>query len=64
MHVDFLRALIACLICAPAYLAVLWLGRRPLMLTALRAVLRRPGSGAADPESQNAESAGAGPDGG
>jgi O-antigen/teichoic acid export membrane protein len=64
MHVDFLRAAIACVICAPAYLGVLWLGRRPLMLTALRAVARRPGTGAADPEPRNAGSAGAGPDGG
>jgi O-antigen/teichoic acid export membrane protein len=63
MHVDFLRAFVVCIICAPAYLGVLWLGRRPLMLTALRAVVRRPTVGAAASAPWDAEDSGADPDG-
>jgi O-antigen/teichoic acid export membrane protein len=60
VELDFLRLALACLACAPLYLGALWLGRRPLMLTALRAVVRRP-TGAV-PEMWEPEGAGTGSD--
>jgi hypothetical protein len=43
--VDFVLVVGLCIVLAPAYVSLLFLGRRPLMLTVLRGLVRRRGSG-------------------
>ena len=46
VRLDVVTLVVACAVCAPLYVAALWLGRRQLMLGVLRDLVRRRGSGA------------------